>query len=157
TTRPLGRGEGLTVGVKLPKGAIAPPSATRERLWFLQDHLDIIIAVTGLLVVLAYYLRSWFAVGRDPQRGVIVPRWDAPEGISPALVNYIDNTGFSGAGWAALSAAALNLAVKGFVILEDLERKIIIRRTGKTSAARLESGEKALLESVAPDSPLTID
>ncbi|MEZ2129367.1 MULTISPECIES: DUF2207 domain-containing protein [unclassified Sinorhizobium] len=157
TTRPLGEGEGLTIAVKLPKGAIAPPSATEERLWFLQDHLDIIIAVTGLLVVLAYYLRSWFAVGRDPRRGVMVPRWDPPDGISPALVNYIDNKGFSGGGWTALSAAALNLAVKGFVILEDLEKRIVIRRTGKSPAAKLGSGEKALLDSLGPDAPLIID
>lgn len=157
TTRPLGRGEGLTIAVKLPKGAIAAPSATEERLWFLQDHLDIVIAVTGLLVVLAYYLRSWLAVGRDPRRGVMVPRWDPPDGISPALVNYIDNKGFSGAGWTALSAAALNLAVKGFVILEDLEKRIVIRRTGKAPVAKLGSGEKALLGSLGPDAPLTID
>lgn len=60
-----------------------------------------------------------------------MPRWDAPDGISPALVNYIDNKGFSGEGWTALSATALNLAVRGYVKLEDLENSIVIQGTGK--------------------------
>jgi hypothetical protein len=45
--------------------------------------------------VLAYYLWAWMKVGRDPPAGVIVPRWDAPEGISPALANYIDKRVFA--------------------------------------------------------------
>ena len=40
----------------------------------------------------------------------MVPRWDAPEGISPALVNYIDRKGFSDGGWTAFSATALKVA-----------------------------------------------
>ena len=157
TTRPLAPGEGLTIALKLPKGAIAAPSASQERLWFLKDNLDVIIGFGGLILVFAYYLRSWVAVGRDPARGVMVPRWDAPDGISPALVNYVDNKGFSGAGWTALSATALDLAVKGYVVLEDLQSRIIIRRTGKAPVAKLESGEKALLDAIGPFSTLVID
>lgn len=158
TTRPLAPGEGLTIALKLPKGAIAAPSASQERLWFLKDNLGVIIGFGGLILVFAYYLRSWVAVGRDPARGVMVPRWDAPDGISPALVNYVDNKGFSGAGWTALSATALDLAVKGYVVLEDLQSRIIIRRTGKAPVAKLESGEKALLDTLgAEGSTLAID
>ncbi|PZM07786.1 hypothetical protein CPY51_30955 [Rhizobium tubonense] len=157
TTRPLGQGEGLTINVKLPKGAIAPPSAAQEKLWFFRDNLDLIIAFGGLVLVLAYYARAWFAVGRDPARGVMVPRWDAPDGISPALVNYIDNRGFSGAGWTALSATALDLAVKGYVVLKDLEQKIVISPTKKAPFAKFEGGEKALMESLSPYAPLIID
>ena len=62
------------------------------------------------------------------RRGVMVPRWDPPDGISPALVNYIDNRGFSGAGWTALSATAIDLAVRGYVVLDDLKEKVVIKR-----------------------------
>jgi len=86
TTRPLRQGEGLTIAVKLAKDAIAAPTASQQQMWFIEDNLDIIIAGGGLILVFAYYLRSWFAVGRDPPRGVMVPRWDPPDGISPALV-----------------------------------------------------------------------
>lgn len=158
STRPFAVGEGMTVAVKLPKGAIAAPDTSQETGWWLRDNLAILLSGGGLLAILLYYLRAWFAVGRDPARGVVVPRWDAPEGLSPALVNYVDNRGFSGAGWTALSASALDLAVKGYVVLEDLKNSIVIRRTEKESAANLPTGQKTLLASIGgPGETLTID
>jgi len=148
----------MTVAVKLPKGAIAAPDTSQEAGWWLRDNLAILLSGGGLLAVLFYYLRAWFAVGRDPAKGVVVPRWDAPEGLSPALVNYVDNRGFSGAGWTALSASALDLAVKGYVVLEDLKNSIVIRRTEKAAAADLPTGQKTLLSSIGgPGETLTID
>ena len=157
TTKPLQPGDGLTLVVRLQKGAIAEPSASQKRLWFIEDNLDMIAAVIGFLVVLAYYLRSWIAVGRDPRPGVMVPRWDPPEGISPALVNYIDNRGFSGGGWTAFSATAIDLAVKGRVVLEDLQQRILIRPGAKAASTRFDAAEKVLMEAVGPVSPLVID
>jgi uncharacterized membrane protein YgcG len=148
TTRRLQPGEGLTIAIKMPKGSIERPSASTERLWWFRDNLAAIIAIAGLVIVVLYYSHAWFKVGRDPARGVMVPRWDAPDGISPALVNYIDNKGFSGEGWTALSAAALNLAVGGHVVLEDLKNSLVITRTGKARAGRLPTGEAALLKAV---------
>ncbi|MDL2408291.1 DUF2207 domain-containing protein, partial [Rhizobium calliandrae] len=156
TTLPLAPGEGLTIAIKLPKGAIAAPSSSQQWRWFITDHLDAIIAISGLSLVFAYYLRSWIAVGRDPPRGVMVPRWDPPDGISPALVNYIDNRGFSGAGWTALSATAIDLAVRGYVVLDDLKSKVVIRMTGK-AGSDLGGGDKVLMQALGPFSPLVID
>ncbi|PYB77284.1 DUF2207 domain-containing protein [Rhizobium wuzhouense] len=148
TTRPLGPQEGLTIVLGFAKGLVAPPSAQEGFWWFLRDNLNFIIAFGGLVLVSLYYLRSWFAVGRDPAKGVIVPRWDAPDGISPALVNYIDNKGFSGGGWTALSASALDLAVKGYVELDDLDTGITIRRTKKPIEGTLEAGQARLLKEI---------
>ena len=148
TTRRLQPGEGLTIAIKMPKGSIERPSASTERLWWFRDNLAAIIAIAGLVIVVLYYSHAWLKVGRDPTRGVMVPRWDAPDGISPALVNYIDNKGFSGEGWTALSAAALNLAVGGHVVLEDLKNSLVITRTGKARAGRLPTGEAAHLKAV---------
>jgi uncharacterized membrane protein YgcG len=148
TTRPLGPQEGLTIVLGFDKGLVAAPSSKDSFWWFLRDNLNLIIALGGLIVVSLYYLRSWFAVGRDPAKGVIVPRWDAPEGISPALVNYIDNKGFSGGGWTALSASALDLAVKGYVELDDLDSGITIRRTKKLIDGKLESGQALLIKEI---------
>ncbi|WFR95969.1 DUF2207 domain-containing protein [Rhizobium tumorigenes] len=158
TTRPLAPKEGLTIAIKLAKGAVDAPSVDQQRAWFLRDNSDLIIAGIGLLLVLAYYGRNWVKVGRDPERGVVVPRWDAPEGTSPALVNYIDNRGFSSGGWTALSSAALNLAVNGYVVLEDLDSSIVIRRTAKTAAGKLDAGEQTLLNAIGgKDDALVID
>ncbi|MDO9415692.1 DUF2207 domain-containing protein [Pararhizobium sp.] len=158
TTQGLRPGEGLTIAIKMPKGSIDPPSALDQRAWWLRDHLPMLLAGAGLIVVLAYYSFAWNRVGRDPERGVLVPRWDAPDNISPALVNYIDNKGFSDGGWTALSAAALSLAVSGHVVLDDLKSAIVIRSTGKAADASMPTGERNLLDAVTSrDGTLTID
>jgi len=158
TTERLGIGGGLTIVVGLPKGAVAAPSGTQGALWWLRDNINTILGLGGLVLVLIYYLRSWLAVGRDPAAGVMVPRWDAPDGLSPALVNYIDNKGFSGEGWTALSASLIDLAVKGYVVLEDLERSITVRRTDKPVNGKLPSGQASLIAALgAPGESFTID
>lgn len=158
STRPFYPGEGMTVAVKLPKGVLDAPSASQQREWWLRDRLALIIAGLGLLIVLAYYYRAWAAVGRDPAAGVIVPRWHPPEGLSPALVNYVDGRGFADGGWTALSATALDLAVKGFVTIEDLKNGLIIRRTEKKIEDSLPVGQRTLLSYIgAPGNSLTID
>lgn len=158
STRPFYPGEGMTVAVKLPKGVLDAPSVSQQREWWLRDRLALIIAGLGLLIVLAYYYRAWAAVGRDPAAGVIVPRWHPPEGLSPALVNYVDGRGFADGGWTALSATALDLAVKGFVTIEDLKNGLIIRRTEKKIEDSLPVGQRTLLSSIgAPGNSLTIN
>ncbi|WJR67938.1 DUF2207 domain-containing protein [Neorhizobium sp. CSC1952] len=158
TTRPLGEQEGLTIVVGFPKGIVAPPSADQERSWWFRDNLNLFLGFGGLILVIGYYFFFWTRVGRDPARGVMVPRWDAPDGISPALVNYIENKGFSGGGWTAFSASALDLAVKGYVKLEDLKEKIVIRRTDKAAPKNLPIGQASILGSVGgPGRSLVID
>ncbi|MEF3130266.1 DUF2207 domain-containing protein [Rhizobium sp. 268] len=159
TTAPLAAGEGLTFAIRMPKGSIDPPSADMESTWWLKDNRNYFIGFGGLILVFAYYTRSWLKVGRDPARGVVVPRWDAPEGISPALVNYIDNKGFSGGGWTALASSALNLAVRGYVKLEDLKNSIVIQGTGKAlGKEKFQAGETELLKAVGgAGRTLTID
>ncbi|MGZ2430594.1 DUF2207 domain-containing protein [Rhizobium redzepovicii] len=159
TTAPLAAGEGLTFAIRMPKSSIDPPSADMESTWWLKDNRNYFIGFGGLILVFAYYTRSWLKVGRDPARGVVVPRWDAPEGISPALVNYIDNKGFSGGGWTALASSALNLAVRGYVKLEDLKNSIVIQGTGKAlGKEKFQAGETELLKAVGgAGRTLTID
>ncbi|QFI65336.1 DUF2207 domain-containing protein [Sinorhizobium alkalisoli] len=158
TTRRLRPQEGLSIAIMMPKGSIDRPSAGQENIWWLRDRLTLVIAAAGLLLVTLYYGRAWVRVGRDPARGVMVPRWDPPDGISPALVNYVDNRGFSGEGWTALSAAVLNLAVKGYVVLDDLKNAIVIAATGKGGVEQLPTGEAAVMKAIAAaNGRLTID
>ncbi|WP_421859505.1 DUF2207 domain-containing protein [Oricola sp.] len=149
TTQPLGPREGLTVGVKLAKGLIAVPSAQQQFAWYLRDNMATVISGAGLTAIFCYYLFAWVRVGRDPPRGVVVPRWDLPDGVSPALTHYIWNKGFKGKGFGAISAAAINLAVKGYLELEDIGETLTIRRTDKPlTGGRLPVGEAALLKKI---------
>ncbi|MBO0140446.1 DUF2207 domain-containing protein [Agrobacterium sp. Ap1] len=145
TTRPLGSEEGLTIVVGFPKGIVTAPSADQESAWWWRDNRNLFLALGGLAVVAFYYFMVWRRVGRDPQGGVIVPRWDTPAGISPALVNYIDNKGFSGGGWTAFSASLLDLAVKGYLTLEDLKSRVVVRISDRKPLKDLPSGQKSML------------
>ncbi|MEM9682692.1 MAG: DUF2207 domain-containing protein, partial [Pseudomonadota bacterium] len=146
TTAPLGPREGLTILVGLSKGVVTAPSAAQRRAWFLRDNLGAIIAVTGAALVFAYYTLVWWLVGRDPRRGVMIPRWDAPDDLSPALTHYIWNHGVKGDGFPAISAAVLNLAVHGAVTLHGIGGTITLRRTEKpVERAAQPVGERAVL------------
>lgn len=148
TTRPLGPQEGLTIAVGFPKGFIAAPTMAQTLAWFWRDHAGSVIAMGGLIVIGFYYLRTWLKVGRDPEAGFIVPRWDLPDGMSPALVHYIDNKGLQSDPWRAISASVLSLAVKGLVTLEDLASDVAIRATGKAAPSGLPVGEKQVMAQV---------
>jgi uncharacterized membrane protein YgcG len=127
-TRPLTIGEGLSVVVAMNKGVVAPPTAEEEFGYFLQDNMATILGGGGILLVLAYYLGAWWLVGRDPPRGVVFPRFEAPEGVSPALAAYVRDKGFGDGGWKALSAACLNLAVHGRMKMEDFADDLTLSR-----------------------------
>ncbi|MCY1708105.1 DUF2207 domain-containing protein [Pannonibacter sp. SL95] len=145
TTRPLKAGEGLTVVVGVDKGVIAPPTETQALLYYLSDFRNEIFGGGGILIVLVYYTLTWWRVGRDPKPGVIFPRFEPPQGLSPALVHYIVQRGFSDGGWRALTAACLNLAVKDFIRLDTTDGALRLAAVEGEAAAK---GELARNEAV---------
>lgn len=149
TTQTLWYNEGLTVVVTMPAGSVARPEGADAVRNFLRDYRADLIGGSGSLIVLVFYLFAWLRVGRDPAAGVIFPRFTPPDDISPALARYIDQRGFSGGGWIALTAACLNLAVKNRLSLReedgDMTLSLNIRgRNGKAEGAGLPAGEAAL-------------
>ncbi|RLQ87955.1 DUF2207 domain-containing protein [Notoacmeibacter ruber] len=159
TTAPLAAGEGLTVGIAFPKNIVSPPDAYEVGRWFLRDHLGTLILAIGTLLVGAYYFWIWRRVGRDPEKGIMVPRWDPPADLSPALVTYIEER--SAQNNRMISAALLSLAIKGLVRLDDVRDDLRIvpttRLRGQASAA-LPVGEAVLARSLLPyQEGLTLD
>ncbi|MDX1717575.1 MAG: DUF2207 domain-containing protein [Anderseniella sp.] len=149
TNAPLARREGLSVAIWMPPGSVTRPTSAQEMAWYIRDNLAALISFASFLFIALYYYWAWNRVGRDPQGGPIVPRWDAPDGISPALVHYIHNNGLRGNG--AFSAALLSLAVKGHVTLEELGKKDMkIQATGNIpKAGSLPVGEQIIYNKVA--------
>ncbi len=144
TTKPLPPGDGLSVVVAMPKGAIDPPSAEQERRWFIRDNLGTIIGGVGLLIVCLYYFAAWMCVGRDPASGTIIPLYEPPSDISPALASYIHYRGMRRNGWQALSAALVSLGVKQRLVLAELDSgDVELQPTGKESG--LPKGEAAIM------------
>lgn len=159
-TRPLGRRQGMTVGVSFAKGIVAEPTQAQRLEWFLRDRKADLAAVAGTILALLYYLYAWMQVGRDPPEQTMVPRWDLPKGVSPALTHYIWNRGLKGHGFGAISAAAINLGVNGHLKLEKNDGVMTLHRTSNASPASFPIGERTVIERVDANGgslPLTED
>jgi uncharacterized membrane protein YgcG len=115
---PLSPVNGLTIVVGWPKGLVAEPSAPERLLWLLSDNANLLTALSGLALLLAYYIPVWRRFGKDPEPGVIVTRYEPPEGYSPASLRYIRQMYYDDK---VMTAAVVNLAVKGYLSINATE------------------------------------
>ncbi len=157
-TRRLQPGEGLTVAVAFPKGYVAEPSFGEKLRRGLADNLGALIAVLGLIVTFLYFLVQWRRVGRDPEAGVIIPLFEAPEGLSPAATGYVwaAAQGGSLSKAKAFTVALTSLGIKGRLTIDEDERSYTLTKTTGTetageAAAKLPSGEAAAMQSLFPE------
>jgi len=141
TNQPLKTREGLTIVAGWPKGLINPASAAQQRAWFLADNKPSLIIGGGAIALLIYYLLLWLRFGKDPESGVIVPRYQPPKGYSPASMRFIENMGYDKK---CFTTAIINLAVKGAVEINDDDGNFkVIRQTTLTPS--LAAGESQVL------------
>jgi uncharacterized membrane protein YgcG len=125
TTRPLNEYEGLTIVVAWPKGIITEPDIVTKMSYFFSDNKRILTAISGLLLIILYYLTVWMKVGRDPEQGTIVTRYTPPENMSPAVMRYITNMAYDDRTFAS---ALINMAVKGHLKITDNDGEYTIQR-----------------------------
>ncbi len=145
-TRALAPREGMSVSVSFQKGILTPPSDAEKALNFFSDHLKDILPLFAVFIVGLYFYFAWNAVGRDPEKGTIIPLFRAPEGYSPALPHFIDNMGWKKDGWTAYSAAIISLATRGMIEIEkDDKKKVTFTHIAKNNSG-LPRGE-AVIES----------
>jgi uncharacterized membrane protein YgcG len=115
STKPLSPVNGLTIVVGWPKGFVDEPTRLTRAGWLLRDNLNLLIAVGGLLLLLAYYIPVWRRFGKDPEAGVLVTRYVPPKGFSPASLRYIRQMYYDDK---VMTAAIVNLAVKGYLRID---------------------------------------
>jgi uncharacterized membrane protein YgcG len=108
--------QGLSILLMWPKGYFTKPSSRLAAMVFASENPANALAVTGLGLLFLYYLVVWFAVGRDPARGVIVPLYEPPAEMSPAAIRYLVRMGYDNK---AFAAAVLDMAVKGFLTIKE--------------------------------------
>ncbi len=145
TTRPLQRHEGLTIVVSWPKGYIAEPSAQDKLKYVMNDNSHLLAGGGALLILLTYYLFAWFRVGRDPDEGVIVTRYEPPEGYSPASMRFISKMSYDDR---AFATALINLAIKGYLHISEDEDVYSLKKRPLESQPPMAPGEQALMESL---------
>ena len=141
---PLSPVNGLTIAVAWPKGLVEEPGDVQRAAWFLKDNRNVLVALAGLIVQLAYFIPVWRKFGRDPDEGPVVTRYEPPHGYSPASLRYIDHMYYDGK---VMTAAIVNLAVKGYLEIEQHGKKHSLAKIdpGK-DAPPLAAGERELYE-----------
>ncbi|MDP1993182.1 MAG: DUF2207 domain-containing protein [Syntrophales bacterium] len=140
TTRRLNAREGLTVVVNWPKGFVMEPSVSEKTVHFLKDNLTLFVAVIGLAVILLYYLLVWFAAGRDPARGTLMPIYSPPDNLSPASMRFMAEMGYDDK---VFAAAVINMAVKGYLSIREKSAKYTLTKTDD-NPSKLSSEEKKM-------------
>ena len=115
--RAFGPGEGLSIVVGFEKGTMTPKNQFDQFLEYLSDRRALFLPGIGFLAVLLYFFSAWNRVGRDPQKGTVVPLYHPPKEFSPALTHYVQNFGWRKSGWTAFTAALMALATKGLVVI----------------------------------------
>lgn len=132
TTETLFPGQGWSVAISWPQGMIdIPPvqyaAGSRPAKMLGATPMTHPAGVLATLIGAAALLFGWMRVGRDPRGGAIYPRFDPPEGLSPAAMRFVKRQGFDRR---CLTAAILSMAVKGAVrITEEPASGILGRRT----------------------------
>ncbi len=147
STEPLQAWEGMSLVATWPKGRIAEPGFVQKTAWFVRDNGAAIVLFFGLLLPLAWYYWAWSKVGRDPQKGVIIPRFKPPTGLSPAACRYVKDMSFNRK---AFTAAIISLAVKGQLQIEEEDKEFTLQRMTAPPVSPLTKGEQGTLEALLP-------
>jgi len=153
---PLSAINGLTIVVGWPKGYVVEPTRIQRATWLLKDNMNLLIALAGFVLLLAYYIPVWRRFGRDPEEGVLVTRYEPPKGFSPASLRFIRQMYYDDK---VMTAAVVNLAVKGYLSIDVTEGSNGFLGIGKeadthslrktdagTNSPSLAPGEKELYE-----------
>ncbi|MEZ5997623.1 MAG: DUF2207 domain-containing protein [Hyphomonas sp.] len=143
TSTPLGVNEGLTISLSLAKGTIAPPSLGDKGMlwWFRYGALAVLVA--SFCGVFAFLLSSFQKVGEDPPKPPVFPRYEPPEGYSPAAAHYVYYRGLRG--HEAFISTLIGMGVKGLVNIDASDKKsTTLTRTKPPEGASLNPEEARL-------------
>ncbi|HEY3639022.1 MAG TPA: DUF2207 domain-containing protein [Rhizomicrobium sp.] len=139
---PLGVREGLTVAIGFSKGAVLPPSPEELRRDFIRDNEATIVACTGVILMLIYFIVIWIEHGQRPARGTVIPLFAPPKDFSPAAVRYVRHMGYDRKAYAA---ALIDMAVKGYLKITEDHGAYTLTQTGKGETdSGLAHGESAI-------------
>ncbi|PIR43922.1 hypothetical protein COV24_00135 [candidate division WWE3 bacterium CG10_big_fil_rev_8_21_14_0_10_32_10] len=139
-TKPLLVGEGLTVVVGFPKGYVQGPTQIQEITRFVLQNIITILGVILIFIIFSYYIIIWLKYGRDKNTYPSIEDFDLPKKISPAALRYVYKMSFDNK---AVTAAILNAAIKGYIKIEEKDKKFTIKLVNKD--VELFEEEKLLL------------
>ena len=141
STQSLRPYQGLTLRIEFVKGFFED---SRSALMdFIADNLFWLLMVVTLISLMVFYWMAWDRVGRDPEPGVIMPRFYPPDNMSPAAMRYVLEEKADGKNF---TAAIINLAVKGFIKLTKKSDGYQITRLDNPAKESASVGEQLVLQ-----------
>lgn len=147
TTRVLLPGEGFTIVIGMPKGILKEPSALQRILWVLADNGVLFIPIIAFLIM----FWMWWMRGRDPELGTVIPEYEPPMKLTPAVTGAAMTDGDVPA--RTVTATIIDLARRGYLKIRFGEEKRLFgdKQTftfvkAKPADATLSSFEKILLD-----------
>lgn len=153
TTETLPAYHGLSLAVDWQAGLVARPGALQRLLYLLLDNPGLSLGGLLLIGLALYYLRAWRRVGRDPDKGLIIPLFAAPQGMTAVQSGYLWHRGFKGPYPAerACSVWLTELAIRKQLQLEDSPHSgSFVLLPGKAAGAGLSAAEEELLQRLFP-------
>jgi len=127
----LSPGEDLTIALSFPKGLItqnalvepirdnSSSSIEKAKLFKNFTSIDVEDIIASILFFIAF-LFVWFKFGKEPKgRGVIIPQYDVPDGLTPIQVGTITDESVDNVD---ISAQIIYLAINGYLKITKLEK-----------------------------------
>ena len=104
----------------MPKGLLREPGSITKALWFLQSNVIMLLPFWALAVMGTL----WWKFGRDPDPGIsVAPLYEPPKGMTPAEVGTLVDDSLDPRD---ISSTLIDLAVKGYVKIEETEVKALL-------------------------------
>jgi hypothetical protein len=114
TQRPLAFHEGLTIVAGWDKGFVHEPGGSEKVAQFLDSNWPLLVPIGVFFLMLGL----WYSRGRDPRVGAIAVQYEPPAGLSPGEAGaLVDDQ----AGIRDITATLVDLAVRGFIVIEEKE------------------------------------
>jgi uncharacterized membrane protein len=126
----IAKREGITVSVAFPTNILTlyQPTVAEKSATAVSSYLPLNVtptniwrqfSVTLLLILLAFFI--WYKYGRDPiSRRPIIAEFEAPDKMTPLEMSVLLKE--SGKHNNAITASIINLAVKGYLKIEKIEK-----------------------------------
>lgn len=158
--QPLGIREGFTVVAGWNRGLIERPSTARRIIDMLLSNWLLVIPPLVLVVM----FMVWNRRGRDPRRLAIAPRYEPPDGLSPAeLGTLVDND----PDLRDITATFIDLAIRGYILIEEVQDEKLFGlmksrtyrfhlRRAQTEWQELHAHEIAVLNGIFSDGTTTV-
>ena len=138
--------EMMTVYVGFEKGVVNEPVVKETVLSRFLSWLDKMgLWFINLIIIVPlffYYITTWRKHGKDLPKPIAIPQFTPPNDISPASTGMIYDEAFD---FSLISTSIINLAVKGFLRIEEIERKVIFSFGKKQyKLVKLKDGDSSL-------------